>query len=620
MVNDKGTTALPVPVVSSYSTTMYAFRLRSYKVRLRVPVSVLYSPFKFLPQSYCSDIKQCMKYQQGMLTRTSPTQLATSEASTSTATEGKSRQNSKRKSIAIIGGGASGIFAAIHASSPSSCARNIDVTVFEATSQLLSKVKISGGGRCNVLHDAKIPTEMILQKGYPRGSKELRSICTQQFPVAKAASWFEEHNVTLKTEPDGRMFPITDSSQTVIDALLNTAVVQNHVRIQLRTKISRIVPPDIGNSKFQLITNNQNQNDDSQSHVKSQQFDAVIVATGSAPAGYALVAVSSKSKSKSTPVDTPGTSSMISESTHGTDDYSNDAGSDVDPSVTEPTSDESTIHHPFVSSVPSLFTFNCKRAVSIVDNGVLAGLAGVSVPKVRVSFAPAVLSTMTTETANSSSTKKKGVGKKVPAHLVQEGPILVTHHGLSGPAILRLSAFGARDMAACQYRGIVTINWIPDLFHNQEECFESLWATTLTNPKKMISSQCPLLLPDTTATAVPKRLWQSLVRSGDIPDTLCWGSVNKQLIRKLTEQLMTCRIEVTSKSTNKDEFVTAGGIDLSSINMKTMQSKTIPGVFFCGELLNVDGITGGFNFYNCWTTGYVAGTSAATYVMSQREP
>ena len=282
MVNDKGTTALPVPVVSSYSTTMYAFRLRSYKVRLRVPVSVLYSPFKFLPQSYCSDIKQCMKYQQGMLTRTSPTQLATSEASTSTATEGKSRQNSKRKSIAIIGGGASGIFAAIHASSPSSCARNIDVTVFEATSQLLSKVKISGGGRCNVLHDATIPTEMILQKGYPRGSKELRSICTQQFPVTKAASWFEEHNVTLKTEPDGRMFPITDSSQTVIDALLNTAVVQNHVRIQLRTKISRIVPPDIGNSKFQLITNNQNQNVNSQGHVKSQQFDAVIVATGSA--------------------------------------------------------------------------------------------------------------------------------------------------------------------------------------------------------------------------------------------------------------------------------------------------------------------------------------------------
>ena len=410
------------------------------------------------------------------------------------------------------------------------------------------------------------------------------------------------------------MFPITDSSQTVIDALLHAAVVNNNVRIQLRTKISQIIPPSDSGGKFQLIytstgtTGSSTPTSDHCNKKTLQEFDAVIVATGSAPAGYALVAASSKNTSTST-------------ETTGSDANSNNTMSEVvgQPRNNVVTINTTTIHHPFVSSVPSLFTFNCKHAVNSANDGLLVGLAGVSVPKVRVSFAPAEMSKLL-----DSETKKRGSSKKIPAHLMQEGPILITHHGLSGPAILRLSAFGARDMAMCQYRGIVTINWIPDLFQDQEECFNTLWATTSTNPKKSIASQCPILLPSTpeisaATTAIPKRLWQSLVRTCDIPDSLCWGSVNKQLIRKLSEQLMTCRVEVTSKSTNKDEFVTACGVVLSSINMKTMQSKNIPGLFFCGELLNVDGVTGGFNFYNCWSTGYVAGTSAATYTSTQQQ-
>jgi hypothetical protein len=525
--------------------------------------------------------------------------------------------SSNRKSIAVIGGGASGIFAAIHASSSqslssptsSSLTPRIDVTVFEATAHLLSKVKISGGGRCNVLHDATIPTEIILQKGYPRGFKELRSVCTQQFPISKAAQWFELHNVTLKTEADGRMFPITDSSQTVIDALLHTAIVENKVQVQLRTKISQILPPSNSCSKFQLIyfdsMTNQNNNDKIKSTaVTQQEFDAVIVATGSAPAGYALVAASSETRSS-------GTAQFKSTDS----DFAA-----ISPAITvHDNASIGNIQHPFVPSVPSLFTFNCKHAVSSTNDGILAGLAGVSVPKVRVTFLPAATLTKVTE---SDHVQAKSGRKKTPAHLTQEGPLLVTHLGLSGPAILRLSAFAARDMALCHYRGNVTINWVPDLFPNQDECFNALWATTFTNPKKMIASQCPILLPSTSAqtatlSAIPKRLWQSLVRSCGIPESLCWGNVNKQLIRKLAEQLMACQIEVTSKSTNKEEFVTAGGVDLSSINMKTMQSKGIPGLFFCGELLNVDGVTGGFNFYNCWSTGYVAGISAALYVQQQ---
>jgi predicted flavoprotein YhiN len=300
--------------------------------------------------------------------------------------------------------------------------------------------------------------------------------------------------------------------------------------------------------------------------------------------------------------------------------------------------DDSTIHHPFVSTVPSLFTFNCKYAVSPPkpqgeepqrDASLLYGLAGVSVPKMRISYLPPPETAMIYDTSTPAKKNEKKK-KKLPPHLTQEGPVLVTHHGLSGPAILRLSAFGARDLFAANYRGTLSINWIPDVCANPSDCLERLWSLTASNPKKTIASQCPLLMTSSktadesdvppnsprSVPALPKRLWSALVRAAGISETLCWGQASKAHVRSLSERITASTIAMTSKSTNKEEFVTAGGVSLGALNMKTMQSKTVPGLFFCGEVINVDGITGGFNFYNCWSTGYVAGTAYAAFVLA----
>ena len=220
--------------------------------------------------------------------------------------------------------------------------------------------------------------------------------------------------------------------------------------------------------------------------------------------------------------------------------------------------------------------------------------------------------------------------RKKAKWIEQEGPLLITHHGVSGPAALRLSAFGAREFSSANYRGELMVHWAPDL-GSTDSVFDQLWAVTASNPKKTVTSQCPLMLLTTSpankdgsssssaatmTTAVPKRLWSALVQAAGIDETLVWGQASKKLVRALAEQVAACPLELTGKGTFKEEFVTAGGVDLSALDMKTMQSKTVPGLFFCGELINVDGVTGGFNFLNCWATGYVAGTSAAAYVQT----
>jgi predicted Rossmann fold flavoprotein len=465
-------------------------------------------------------------------------------------------QKGKRK-IAVIGGGASGMFAAIHAADKAA------VTVFEAGSQTLTKVKISGGGRCNVLHDCSKPPNELLA-GYPRGSKELRGILSKHFPVTSAAAWFQDRGVELKTEPDGRMFPTTDSSQTIIDALLSSAEAAS-VKILLRTKVDAVESRQ-GEAlpSWQVTYTAKGANDAGQSDksTRTETFDAVILATGSAPAGYALVRDS----------------------------------------------------HNFVETVPSLFTLNCKHAVK--EGNLLHGLSGVSVPKGRVSFkVPSLVLTTSSDAATLTTSKQRK-----PTWIQQEGPLLITHSGLSGPAALRLSAFGARDFAAANYRGDLSIHWAPDL-GTVGDIFDLLWGTTLSNPKKTIASQCPLLVNSvgkdgktSTSTAVPKRLWSAFVKQASIDESLVWGQVGKKLVRSLAELVAACPLELTGKGTFKEEFVTAGGVSLSAIDMKTMQSKSSPGLFFCGELINVDGVTGGFNFLNCWATGFVAGTSAAEFV------
>jgi predicted Rossmann fold flavoprotein len=429
----------------------------------------------------------------------------------------QNNNHSSKKKIAIVGGGASGIFASIAASEHD----HTHVTVLEATSNTLQKVKISGGGRCNVMHDTSKPTPTILS-GYPRGNKELNGLFHKRFTPTMAREWFEYRGVELKTEADGRMFPTTDSSQTIMDTLMNAAIDEG-VELQMRQKVQSITRKD--------------DNDDASSFSiqfkdgSEEVFSAVILATGSSPSGYGLA---------------------------------------------------KSLGHDLVSPVPSLFTFNCKHEVK--ENGLLYGLSGLSVPSARVSLS-----------------KKQ----------FQEGPLLITHHGLSGPAALRLSAFGAREFKEMNYRGEITINWdTPCLGSNVEQVFEQLWQVTFSNPKRAVASVCPL--PN---NSIPRRLWNALVLSAGIPPETLWGSAPKKLVRKLATNLVACPLEITGKGTFKEEFVTAGGVSLKEIDMKTMESKKCPGLFLCGELINVDGVTGGFNFLNCWGTGFVAGQGSADYCL-----
>lgn len=378
--------------------------------------------------------------------------------------------SSKHRRVAVVGGGASGIFASIAAAEH----EHTEVTVLEATSNTLSKVKISGGGRCNVMHDTAKPMQTILGS-YPRGNKELNGLFRKRFSPSMAKDWFEFRGVELKTEEDGRMFPVTDSSQTVMDTLISAAR-EEGVDIQTRQKVTAIVQQQ--DESFTV----------SFKDGREETFSAVILATGSAPTGYML---------------------------------SQDLG------------------HELVKPVPSLFTLNCKHDNK--EDGLLYGLSGISVPTARVSLS-----------------------KK----LYQEGPLLITHHGISGPAALRLSAFAARDFKEINYRGPITINWDIPLGSNVEETFENLWKVTTTNPKRTVASTCPL-----PSNNIPRRLWSSLVTTSGFSKDTVWGSAPKKLVRKLATNLVACPLEVTGKGTFKEEFVTAGGVSLKEIEMKTMQSK-----------------------------------------------
>ena len=445
--------------------------------------------------------------------------------------------------IAVIGGGASGIFAAISAAESASLqkSRTCEVVVLEATSKTLQKVKISGGGRCNVLHDTSKSVPTILA-GYPRGQRELNGMYHKRFTPAMAQEWFEYRGVELKTESDGRMFPVTDSSQTIMDTLVESA---DHagVEIRLRRKVNNIEKVD---TLFRVHYKDESKED----------FDRIILATGSSPAGYALA---------------------------------------------------HSLGHDMVKPMPSLFTLNCKRAIA--QDGVLHGLSGISVPSAHLTlkFQDATPSKQNEKQDGPIKPKKRQKNKGKT--LTQEGPLLITHHGISGPAVLRLSAFGARDFCDVQYRGQLIINWDPpSLGTNQEELLEKLWTLTFSHPKQTVASVCPV-----PGNSIPRRLWSSLVQASGFEADATWGNAPKKLVRKLATTLVAFPLDFSGKGTFKDEFVTAGGVSLKEIDMKTMESKICPGLFLCGEVIDVDGITGGYNFMNCWSTGYVAGESSTRF-------
>jgi predicted Rossmann fold flavoprotein len=406
--------------------------------------------------------------------------------------------------IAIVGGGPAGYFAALAAAAINN---DLRITIFEATRFPLDKVRISGGGRCNVTHHCFDIAELV--KNYPRGNKELRG-SFNRFQPRDTVAWFAEHRVKLKTEEDGRMFPVTDRSSTIVDCLVS-ACARAGIRVQLAARVKSINAVSDGNiSEFELELKGDEQ----------KKFDRVLLATGGNPQGHKLAAA---------------------------------------------------LGHTIVPSVPSLFTFN-------VTDSRLQGLAGISFPDASL---------------------RLQVGKK--QRLEQRGALLITHWGLSGPAVLKLSAWGARLLHENEYRAELTVNLLPDL--KSEQVYETLTSFKEEHGRKLMSSG--------GAFTIPKRYWSRIAEQIGLSESDTWANVTKKTLAALVSELIDAKFSVSGKGVFKEEFVTCGGVSLREVDFDTMQSRVCPGLYFAGEILDIDGITGGFNFQSAWTTGWIAGSKMA---------
>ena len=404
--------------------------------------------------------------------------------------------------VVIIGGGAAGFFAAIACAEANSHAK---VTLLEAGTQPLSKVRISGGGRCNVTHHCFDPARLV--QNYPRGGKALRGAFSR-FQPRDTVNWFQSRGVKLKTEADGRMFPITDSSETIIDCL-TTAADKAGVILQTNSTVKAVRKLEEPSKKqFQIELKKG----------KILECDRLLIATGSNPSGYR---------------------------------WATDLG------------------HTIKTPVPSLFTLK-------IDDPRIKDLAGISVDNVRVTL---LLS-----------------GKKA---LQQTGALLITHWGLSAPAILKMSAWGARILHENKYNLSLRINWLPD--RDLESLKQYLTTVKSDYYKKKIINYCPVELP--------KRLWLNLLDYLNINRDKIWAEINKKELNKLVSELIQGEYQIKGKGVFKDEFVTCGGVNLKEVDFKTMQSKKCSELYFAGEVLDIDGITGGFNFQSAWTTGWLAGNA-----------
>jgi len=402
--------------------------------------------------------------------------------------------------VVVLGGGASGFFAAI------TCAESspeTKVMLFEKSPQFLSKVRISGGGRCNVTHACFDPRE--LSGHYPRGGSALLAPF-QVFQPRHTIEWFEARGVKLKTEPDGRMFPATDSSETIIDCLLRAA---RAARVEL---IANRAPDRVtrrAEGGFELGFG----------PGEPLRCDRLLLATGGcrAPAAGQLAV---------------------------------------------------SLGHALEPPVPSLFTFH-------VAAPWLRALAGISAPGVEVSI--------------------PGLRRS------ELGPVLITHAGLSGPAILRLSAWGARVLHGLDYQASLRINWLPHL--DAQKVARQLESHRAAQPARLVVN--------TPAPPLAARLWEQLVLLAGISRDTRWASLSNASRHRLVQQLHLTELQVIGKTLNQEEFVTCGGVPLKEVNFKTMESRVCPGLYLSGELLDIDGLTGGFNFQSAWTTGWVAGKALA---------
>lgn len=405
------------------------------------------------------------------------------------------------RQVSVVGGGAAGFFGAIACAEANPACR---VTLYEATAHTLAKVKISGGGRCNVTHHCFEPRE--LAKRYPRGGRELTGAFSR-FQPRDTVEWFAARGVTLKTEPDGRMFPVTDNSQTIIDCLLGAA---RKAGVVVRTQCgvrSALRVPTSGGFRLELTTG------------EEVTTDRLLLATGGnkSNAGFAIA---------------------------------------------------QAFGHTIETPVPSLFTFH-------IDDSRLKDLAGVSVEDATTAV----------------------VGTPLKDH----GPMLVTHWGLSGPAVLKISAWGARLLAERDYQFVLRVNWAPKF--NLETARAELERARAAEPRKQVTTWSPL--------GVPLRLWERLVVAAGLAPNAPWTSVANAALRALAAQVTEAEFAVKGKSLFKDEFVTCGGVRLSEVDFKRLESRLVPGLHFAGEMLDVDGVTGGFNFQAAWTTGWLAGHAMA---------
>ena len=389
----------------------------------------------------------------------------------------------------IVGGGAAGFFTAINIVERNPKAK---VAILERGAEVLGKVRISGGGRCNVTHACFEPNELV--KFYPRGEKELRGPF-HQFCSGDTIEWFERHGVALKIEDDGRMFPVSNSSQTIIDCFLK-ATQQLGIKVLTGQSVQSIFKKD---NYWKIDTQNQN-----------YQAENLILATGSNPKIW----------------------EMLQE-----------------------------FGHAIIPPVPSLFTFNSKDP--------------------RIKELPGVSAKVTVRVKDTK--------------LEATGPLLITHWGMSGPAILKLSAWGARILHDKNYQFTLLVNWLNDL--DTAEALAQLKTLKQDQAKKTVAKKSPFELTN--------RLWESLVLAAGISAETKWADLSKTQLQHLAQQLTNGVFQINGKSTFKEEFVTAGGIDLKEINFKTMESKIHPNLYFAGEIVNIDAITGGFNFQNAWTSGFI---------------
>jgi predicted Rossmann fold flavoprotein len=401
--------------------------------------------------------------------------------------------------VVIAGGGAAGFFAAL------ACAEanpRASVQIFERSPEVLAKVRVSGGGRCNVTHACFEPEELV--KNYPRGGRELLGPF-HRFQPRDTVAWFEERGVTIKTEEDGRMFPVSDSSETIIHCLLSEA---NRLNVKVRK----------GCGIAEILK-------------KTDAFNVWLTEDGMIECDRLLLATGGSRGLKG----------------HGLAE---------------------ALGHTLEPPVPSLFTFH-------IEDERLRGLAGISVPNARA--------------------KVNGTP------LEESGPLLITHWGLSGPCILRTSAWGARVLAEKDYKFHLQIQWLGD--HDHKRVANEIQEARKKYSRKHVALWCPM--------GLPQRLWERLVAHAGINDDLTWATLSKQAADLLARELCACEFKVTGKSMYKEEFVTCGGVKLKEVDFRTMESRICPGLHLAGEVLDIDAITGGFNFQAAWTTGWLAGNAMA---------